>query len=983
MNQNHHELISLFQQHKRLQTAGSGYKYKLVDMAIEELDVPLNTFSQFNDGILSYISTCVKKYERDREISNNQNTDFNPSLYCPVILEKIDKLMIPIIVDVNFEFNDLDANGFYHDKFIYSCVSFLQEIVLGIFQVPHGDDYINKMLLVFVLETDPWNNNGKRCMNVRFQFPFAKVNLEHLNKIIIPRFKTFLIESNIIKNFIYMTPLNIERLVTEMSEYICIYGSKQKKDEAPFMLRAVYSFIEDVDRLEMDYQNESILPFFINYSLSEDEIQERYNYIMNPMYQRPDIAQIQLDYHFYPSNSSMIQKRIIEEESIFQYERVYNLPFILSVHFSQDVLKINPDIQLNLTMNQAVETKVETGFNEGSAANKQIDRFQMLAELMPFISKHRFTEEYKYDWYSICKTIHSIYNGHPTGLTIFEYYTEDPEMKAKCAKAYDDCCAEILDIRTIRHYVSIDNPQMYDAFCEKLYADKIPHAISLKEFDFARFACEILCLNFVYDRNNDDWYFFDGTRLVKDPKAYILTDYLISLKVNPGNDKVIKALYKYKDQISSQSRETNDRFTKNYYDKLEKGVIALINKMAGTDFVKKIIAALQVCMYDDNLYKKTDENPLVMACQDCVLECFDKTIINRPGKMQDYITKSTNIPFPTTFTIDHPKVKFMLKYYGQVHTDPELCHWFLKTLASLLKGGNDEKFFINWIGEANASKSQVLKFLQAALGDYCYSAFPNHAITVNINANSGKPEPGVERCKGCRVAVAAETDRSEKWHVGHIKKFTSGDDYDNRTLQKEGGIRSASFQLIAMSNVDLDAPNADEAYYSRYIKIPFLSKWVDNAPLTEAEQYAQRRFPVNLTFSSQIKYYAQAQLWLMFYYYPIYVKEGIRVLPEIVKTVTMKHQRDIDVIYNFIHDKLQVSYIGDPKHKNMDTSKNSTLMDLHGIYKSWYRRAYGMDIQPLDQYKFRDEMSKRIGEPDGYGRWFGVTPKAVSEISSI
>lgn len=982
MSQNHHQLISLFQQNKKSSGSGSGYIYKLVDMSIEELDVPFDTFSTFNDGILCYICSCLMKYYKDREIAIQNNNDFNSSLYSPVLLEKIDKGMIPIIVDINFEFSDNESFNFYHDKFIYECVSFLQELILGIFTVPQSDDGISKVLLAFVLETDGWNVNSKRFTNVRFHFPYAKVTLDNLNKYIITRFRSFLIENNIIKNYVYLTPLNIDRLVPNMTEYVCMYGSKQRKEEAPFILRGVYSYIQDCERLDEDYKDERYLPFFVNYNLSEGEIKEGYNYLLNPTYQRNDIVKLQTDLYFYPNNSSMIQNRLIELESINTYERSYNLPFILSVHFCQDVLKLDPNIQINSITVQEPETKKVTFFDQGSAVNSNIDRFQMLQQLMPLISKHRFTEKYKYDWYSIGKAIHGIYNGNPVGLTIFEYYTEDPVMKEQCEKAYDNFCAEILDIRTIRYYVSQDNPEAYHAFCEGLYGEKIVQALSGKELDFVRFASEILCLKFVYDRNNDEWYFFNGTRLVKDTKAFILIDHIISLKETPGNDEVIKALYKYKDKVSVQCRESNDRFTKGYFEKLEKAVTALITKLAGLDFIKKIIAALQVCMYDDHLYKKTDENPLVMACQDCVLECFDNTIINRPGKMQDYITKSTNIPFPTTFTIDHPKVKFMLKYYSQVHTDLELCHWFLKHLASLLKGGNDEKFFINWIGEANASKSQVLKFLQAALGDYCVIV-PNHIITLNINSNTGKPEPALERAKGARAAVAAETDRSEKWHVGHVKKFTSGDDYDNRTLNKEGGQRSASFQLIAMSNIDLDAPNADEAYYARYIKIPFLSKWVDNAPLSEAEQYAQRRFPIDLTFSSQIKYYAQAQLWLMFYYYPIYVKEGLRTLPEIVKTVTMKHQRDIDVIYNFIHDKLQIFFIGDPKDKIMDQSRISTVYDLHRIYKSWYRTAYGNDIQPLDQFKFRDEMARRIGTPDDYGRWFGISPKVMNDSVTL
>lgn len=953
--QNHYSLISLINQHSSIQGQGSGIKYKLISGTIQEINVPYNTFTDFTEGVLAYINDSMTIYykERDKEINNDQ--EFDPSQYGPVLLEKLNLFMTPIIVDINFEFSDNGGSNFYHDKFVYECIFYLQDIILGCFHVPPSDDELNKSLFCFVLETDPWSKDNKQFVNIRFHFPYTRVNLEHLNRIIIPNFKRLLLDKGIIKRLVHQTPLNINTLVPDISEYICVYGSKQLQEHAPFYLRGVYSYIQDIERLNNDYENENNLPFFIDYMTNQ-----------------------KID----PKENSLVHSRYIDSGIIIDEEKLYNLPLILSVHFHDKVLKLEEGQTLSQIMQE--QPKKPT-YTEGSAVNQRMDKFQMLAELLPMISKSRFTEYFKYDWISIGKAIFNIYNGHHAGLTLFEYYTDDIVLKDECKEVYSNFVSEMLDIRTIKHYANIDNSTMYDAWLEKLYWDKLKPALSLQELDFARFACEILCLYFVYDRNNDQWFYFDGNRLVKDNKAFILIDYLSMIKDNPGNDKITKVLHKYRDELSAQSKQHTDRHSQSWYEQLIKQVTALIGKLSSLAFINKVVSALQICMYDDNLYIKTDENPMTMACQDCVLECFGNNIVTRPGKLQDYITKSTNICFPSTYTINHPKVQFMLKYYGQVHVDKELCHFFLKHLASLLKGGNDEKFFINWIGEANASKSQVLKFLQAAMGDYCV-IIPNHIITLNMNSNVGKPEPSLERAKGARVAVAAETDRSEKWHVGHVKKFTSGDNYDNRTLNKEGGERSASFQLIGMSNIDLDAPNADEAYYSRYIKIPFNSKWVNNAPLDVAEQYKQRRFPIDLTFSTKIRCYAQAQLWLQWFYYPIYKKEGINVLPEIVKLVTAKHQRDIDVISNFIHDRLQQFFVGDPKDKIIDRNKKSALFDLHRLYRTWFFSAYGRDVNvpPLDQFKFRDEISRRLNtEPDNNGFWYGITPKQIEVSGSL
>jgi phage/plasmid-associated DNA primase len=982
MNNIHHQLISLFQQNSNATGNNSGYRYKLLTGTNLEIDVPFNSFTSFIDGLLSHIFNSNNKYIEDKEISLVNDTTIDPSEYGSIVVEKIDKMMTPIAIDIVMEFNDINAVSFYHDKFIYQCIFFLQDIILGTFNVPPSNGEFNKILLCFVTESDPIVRDGKQIIKIRFQFPYTKVNLDHLNKVIIRLFKSTIVEKNLIKDYVHQTPTNsIDKMIPPATEYLSMYGCKASHDDSPLILRNVYSYIADVNILDKDYEDENVLPFVMNYLITT----EQYNFYEKnknnqTCYTHPDFIKLKDNIEINPLNHSLIISKYISYDFFDPTDRLYNLPLILSVHFCSDILNLCQDVDINPSLFIEEPKPI---FNEGSSINNnRLDKYQMLAQLLPMIGKNRFLKAYKHDWITVGKAIHTIYHGRPEGLAIFDYYTPELELKKDCEDYYNNFNSEMLDIRTIRHYASIDSPAIYNEWNKQLYHTKIMNALSLQELDFIEFAIHILCLKFVYDRNGKIWYYFNGVRLVADPGASVLIDHLKPINDNPGNDMIMKAIYAFQDEQIALSRNEKTRIAKATFDGIEKQVSALIRNMSTLRFLNKVVSALQIYMYDDFIYSKSDENPNLIACNNCVLECIDNGIIYREGRLQDYITKSTKIDFPTTYSIKHPKVQFMLKYYGQVHTDKELCHFFLKTLGSLMKGGNNEKFFINWIGEANASKSQVLKFLKAALGDYCVSAFPNHAITLNINANSGKPEPGIERAKGARVAVAAETDRSEKWHVGHIKKFTSGDDYDNRGLHEKGGERSASFQLIAMSNIDLDAPNADEAYYLRYVKIPFNSKWVDNAPATEEEQYAQRRFPIDLTFSTKISSHAQAQLFLMYYYYSIYKQEGIRILPEIVKTVTMKHQLNIDVITNFVKDRLKTFFIGDPKDKIPDRSHFSSVFDLHRMYKSWYSSAYGREVIPLDQFKFRDELSRRIGEPDSEGFWYGIEAKPMNNHNS-
>lgn len=967
------QLITLFQQNATSNGNNTGYKYKLETGANIEVDVPFSGFTSFIDGLMSRIYSSNIKYIKNRDAAAESNISINPAEYSAVILEKIDKSMIPIIVDINFEFNNTGDMRFYHDKFIYQCLHHLQGIMLSIFKVPASEGGFNNVLTCFVLESDPAPKGDHVITKVRFHFPYAKVNIEHLNKIFIKKFREIIVEENLIRHYVMQTPLNsIDKMIPDIGEYICMVGCKQINEDAPLILRSVYSYVDDPQNLDDDYLNEQILPFYVFYNMDKNQMQFFEQNSKNPAFmQDPNYQRYDTSYSIEPLDNNLVRSKYIDVDYLDKYQRLYNLPLILSVHFCNDILQIDTCYQLTPVIE---EITPPPQYSDGSGVNDRVDKFQMLASLLPMVGKHRFTDYYKHDWKAIGKAIHTIYRGSAQGLQVWKSYTNDVEMNYDCDLFYDNFNSEMLDIRTIRHYANVDNTTSYNAWNRTLYFNKIEKALSLQEIDFIEFAIHLLCLKFAFDRNNNTWYYFDGTKLKKDSGACVLIDHLRPVNDNPGNDMIMKAIHDFQDEYRSLSRNDKTRLGKLQYDGIEKQVSALIRSLSTLRFLNKVVKALEIYMYDDYLYTKTDENPDVMACENCILECIEDRMITREGKFQDYITKSTRLYFPHGFTLETPKVQYMFKYYGQVHTDPELCHYFLKMLGSLMRGGNAEKFFWNFIGKSNGSKSQVVKFLQVSLGDYC-TIVPNHPFTINMNSNTGAPCPEIERGKGAHAWIAAETDRSEVWHVGHVKKFTSNDDYNNRTLNKEGGIRSAQHQLIAMSNIDLLAYGADEAFYTRYIKIPFLSKFVDNAPESEVEQYQQRRFKIDLDFSNKISVYAQANLYIMYYYYPIYRKEGIRSLPLIVRHATQKYQRDMDVIFNFINDRCLIFWLGDPKERTPDPSHKVSLFDLHKSYTSWYVRAYSREIPPLDQFKFRDEIADRIGEITDNGYFEGIEIK--------
>jgi len=924
------QLVSLVQQQISDTSQSSGKTYKMFGSIEKEFDVSLEGYTDFMSNLLPLLKRCNMKYLQEKDVAFRDKIAFNPINYGLTLCEKITTHLTPINIRLNLEFFNKDSDVLYHDIFIYKCIEMLQNIILGVFNVDIAED-ICRETMCFVLESDPWIVEDKQNIRLNFMFPFARVNIEHLNRAVIYHFRKQLLEENIFKEYFTQTPIgDLNKIVPDADIYLPLYGCRMSSYEAPLMLRGVYSHINDLPDIQ-DIDDESKLPFYINY------------------YESP---------YTDPLLNSLVTDRFIDKGAL-NNDRIENLPLILSAFFSSGLLKINPDISLSQTELKQPEPKYE------SRVNCTYDKFTKLAELIPMVSRSRTTEYYKYYWYTIGKALHNIYSGTQYGLVAFENVTSDPVLKTECAEIYSKFHNEILDIRTIEEFAKQDSPDQYKLWKKQQFWHKMVDIVSLATLNVAEPIAEYFSLTFVYDRLNKEWYHFTGNRCKRDVDAL---EFIKAIR-----EDFTKFLYEYRDELSSKSMGENSRAGKKYYEDQIKEIVKAILKFSDLNFLKKIVEACTVFMFDDNLYIKTDEDPNLTGCLDGVIECFDNNITFRPGKLQDYITKSTNIRFPSCFDWNDTKVLFVRKYYSQVHTDAALNHFFMKWMASILKSGNDEKYFINWIGSSNNSKSQVLKFLQLALGDYCVP-FPNHLITVNINSNSGRPEPALEKAKGAKLAVVAETDVTEILHVGQIKKFTGNDTYVCRTLNKEGGERTLTFKLVHMSNVICGVSNPDEGYNIREVIIPFLSKWVDNAPSDEMEQYRQRLFQIDLDFSANIRYYAQAQLWLMFMYYPTYRQEKIRILPDVVKRITCQHHLDIDVLYNFQKDRLDFKWIGDSKDRIPDKTVKCTTFDLHQIYKRWIRLCYSNKVEPLDYIKFGNELSKKIGEQEN-GYWYGVTPR--------
>lgn len=979
--------------HEKLKDIISSYsstKIKKEDFALKSnfpisRKIALNedNFQAVYSDVLGLLSSDIKAYYEDKK----SNEDFNPCDYGLPFMEKIYGDSMTFSIEMLFEYCVNDSLAVYDSEFRMSVVALLQEIICACFVIE--GDYPNEMVC-YVLKTDIWYENDREKQRLKFVFPGIKVNKTIVKTKIIPLLIKELNEREIVRT-LFKNPLKPwENIIQPIDDFSLMYGCKYQQNEAPLLLDCIYEnqIFYSTERHKFIDKNEK----------SDDSSQESEDPGESECFKIniPDGLYFKMGY---------LNASLFSEES----DEHSQLAILTGINFQMSFTKPNNDImRINIEPEKPKEKRRE---RENIPA--KFNEREIFDEVVAMINtKERFSENKIYYWYTFGKCCYGIFNGAQIGKDKFIEKTP-PHFRDKVDRFWRKLENEYYDIRTLMDYARQDNEEQFKQWLKNNYKPLIDKCIvnKGKDMPMSDLAYRVFCLDYIYDRKDKTWYRRKGAYLSEDTDALELKEDLRFTLCEIFTEVITE-----REAQRDNSQGTEER---KIYAARVKDVEKILQSLEEGSNLSKIIKSLEGKLFDEDFRCNKDENLNTMACTNVVLEVYDAKICYRPFVIQDYITKCTNIAFPISYNIGHEKVKFLLKYYSQVHTDPEMCHFFLKDMASYLKGGNDEKIFRNFIGERNASKSKVIELLQKALGDYCVD-FPSDVIVVTKGTSDGGPNPGLEQGKGARVAIVAETSGVIPLDAAKIKKNTTNDRFYTRGLNKAGGSRKMSFKLIHMSNVIAPVVGADQAYRCREYIYPFLSRWERNAPESEEEQYRYKRFKMDPRFSDKIKYLGQAQLYLMFHYFPIYMKEGLEKLPKIVKEVTRKHHREIDPFYCFLKeinrhyvfpdesiektlrkrkkygDEYESDY-DDEIHSDdeedttkkekrrkdlrdyLDLEKKITEVELFTFYKRWYEKFYPDTKIYITQSEFRKEMQKsdRMGPSEG-GIWYGASIKGQS-----
>jgi phage/plasmid-associated DNA primase len=860
-----------------------------------------------------------------------------------------DRKTIPVMGVFNFRFHyteGLDVNSLYTQRTIFLIAHCYQTVIEEQLNLGgRGAEF-----LCFIFNSTPIMENDNVLVQLKFQFPYCHVDQNYFKTRFRARLEQVLRLNKVLNTFELQSPIgDWPTILEEVPEFVPLYRS------SPSLLTPPLSVAKICGHITKEMLDE------------EEDV--------------PEYDETNLDTIFSVNRFSLIVRGICSKDLIDEEQSpLWWLPVYLLMDFWSLVEVFPKDV---------VEVDKKPGLmNRDPELLDTATDLQIATEMLGMMADKRFLEEnYRRD---IGKVIYNITKGSPEGLAIWvgalKAHGADQTAIRNCDFLYNGFESgkrgNFLTVKTLAWYARQDSPEDYANWHNAWMAKSLVGALTLDDDDVAKLLYRYFWLDYICTgmAGIGIWYHFDGHRL-----KYL--DEAVDL-VKGIKDDFIMMLEKYR--VAVVSKYDLSEQEKKIREETNLKVTALIKRLKSERNKRNYIRSARSCFHVEDFESMKDKIHAV-GCENCVIEiCGDKAI-PRPGKPEDYITKSTRIAYPFHYTADHPNVKRVLKWNRQTFPDEELCHFSLKDAASFLQPGNGEKLLRVATGDGNNSKSMYNTLYQETLGMYSVS-LPMEAI-ASSKKGSG-PSPELAQTDGALHGDLAEPEETDELRGGVIKRLTGMDRIFARMCNQNGSGFELRCKLVLMCNHIPDIPNVDKAVKNRFLIIPYLSTWVEDAPESEEEQFKQRLFPLDPDFKHQIPSMAPAFLWIMVQYFPYYKHEGLK-RPKIVQDYIRRHWEDNDPYLLFMTENVNPAYKVDAKDpvkgddrvkdledpiekKEIDMNESFTATDLYNnSFKRWFQNSYPKRQIP-SQARFKEEMCKsdRLG-PQTKMRWYGFRYRSM------
>lgn len=850
---------------------------------------------------------------------------------------------VPIIASFKLRFQS-DEDEFYDDDFLLRLTKCLQESIEALFRVK--EERIE--LLCVLLESMPYQEEGNTVIRLRFQFPYCKVDTVHLTDF----------RDRAIKSFRSENILSSMR-VQPMDDWKDMYP---RGDEPTLMY------------LSTDAPHEEKM--YLKYIMTT-VIQDHIDACEPP--------EVDIDRAYLPSSHSQAHNGLIPASTFTSGDNRFWFPIFLSLEYWSTITMAR--MGQNAPTRQSVTPSMTADPNVPSATEDYLDTDDLppkaCERFLQMLNPKRFTE--KYYWMDIGKALHKSYGGDQDGLQLWYQYTGSysPELAAKCADhyyAFSDMNNPI-SIKTLAWYAKQDSPTPYKTWSDawvKHAICKVLDQTSERDAASAFYRQNWLDYGYTVRDKSVTWWYYRDHRWRKSGKG---------MDVRKALNGFITVLEKMKAVAAQKVTEADNEITKIKQNEICDKLSNLVKRMGQRGFFNNVMKWSEDAFYDTYLDTHMNKSPFITCHANCVFEVVDRNIVFRPGKPQDYVSKTTGVRFDSTYTMDHPNVKKIHEFLMQIFGSEEVVEYVLKWTGSRMKGRNSDKLVLEFVGMGDNGKSTLIKLYCFALGDYAIKG-PT-SLLVGKRSLSSSPTPELARSEGARIIFFQEAEETEPVNTGILRELSGGDSIFCRFLHDNGKDIEVHFCPVTASNKPTPMNTAPKAVKNRVKIMEFTGTFSEDAPKNKEEQWDKRIFPIDKFFEEQLPYLAPAFLWLAYHYYAKYMKDGLEP-PQSVKDASKRYTEMYDMYANFVSHRVErilKSVTSTPRPnggvtiiQEVDRTIRMTVYDVYRMFKSWHRICIGKETPSLPVVQ--DALSSKWGHPEEGAYWYGVRPIQQAAVTA-
>jgi P4 family phage/plasmid primase-like protien len=522
-------------------------------------------------------------------------------------------------------------------------------------------------------------------------------------------------------------------------------------------------------------------------------------------------------------------------------------------------------------------------------------------------------------------------------------YSEIPELLTSWERYFNKNDKNPLTKRSIIYWAKEFAPEEF----EKIKVKTIDHFIddtiySCTDFDLAQvlhhmYKDEYVCSSI----KNNVWYVYNNHRWEVDNGK--------TLRLAISKNMCALYLKKCKDY----ERDTTGKSV----DKKEM-IKRVISKLKTTSDKNNIMREAQELFYDKNFTTNIDSNKYLLGFVNGVYDFKLKTF--REGRADDYITKTTKIPYVTRDTCENYDTieSEINEFMAQLFPEPSLCKYMWDHLASVCIGTNMNQTFNIYKGSGSNGKSILTDLMTQTLGDY-KGMVPLSLITEK-RGNIGGTSSEVMQLKGIRYAVMQEPSKDMRINEGVMKEIVGGDPLQGRSLYQESETFDPQFKLAVCTNVLFDIHSNDDGTWRRIRIVPFMSKFVAKEDLDKTD--AEYKFIKDRGLKEKLVAWGPVFASLLI---DIATKtDGVVNDCEIVLSESNKYRQGQDNISAFINDKISVT---------TNLKKGVMKCEIRQEFDLWFQQN-GTHSKKPKITEVNDYMDKRFGKYKARG-WVGTSIK--------